>query len=287
MKAPDRRGSDGSPLRPDSLQAFLNDIGKISMLSAAEEVQVAKRIEHGDPRAMQEMVEANLRLVVSIAKHYRNRGLPFLDLIQEGTVGLVRAAEKFDWRRGYKFSTYATWWIRQAVTRGLANQGRTIRLPTHVVDKVNDIAAAERVLLARRGRDATNGEIAAELGVNVGEIESLRRSTRAPVSLDLQVGDGGDALLLDFIADDDAIAPEDTVDAGLRSERLVGIMATLPARDRQVLELRFGLAGQPAQTLEEVGRQFNLTRERIRQIETQSLAALGALDAAQSLRVAS
>ena len=294
---PDRHGSDELSLSSpriegvadasDTLQLFLNDIGRFALLSAADEVRLAKRIELGEPRAAQELIEANLRLVVSIAKRYRHRGVPFLDLIQEGTVGLARAVEKFEWRRGYRFSTYATWWIRQSVTRAVANQGRTIRLPTNVVEKVNDIATAERVLQGRRGRDATNGEIALELGVSVGEVESIRHSTRVTVSLDLDVGDGTDAQLLDFIADDDAIAPEETVDAGLRSDRLLRIMATLPARDRRVLELRFGLAGHTSQTLEEVGRHFNLTRERIRQIEERSLTALGALDAAQSLRVAS
>ena len=204
----------------DSLQLFLKDIGKVSLLTAAQEVELAKRIERGDHRAKQEMVEANLRLVVSIAKRYRNQGLPFLDLIQEGTIGLVRAAEKFDYRKGFKFSTYATWWIRQAVARALADKGRTIRMPVHVVEKLNKILRTERKLRAERGREPTSAEIAAELDMSVEEVESIRRTAQAPVSLEKPVGDDDDSEFGHFIEDDSEPLPDDVADQTMRNEAL-------------------------------------------------------------------
>jgi RNA polymerase primary sigma factor len=268
----------------DALQVYLAAIGKIALLTAAGEVQLAKRIEGGDEGAKQEMVEANLRLVVSIAKRYRDQGLPFLDLIQEGTIGLVRAVEKFDWRLGYKVSTYATWWVRQAVERGLANKARTIRVPVHILDKLNRITRAERALRTEQGREPSDEEIALELEMSAREVESIRRRSQAPVSLERPVGDENESELGDLIADDAAIAPEDAADAMLRNENLARIMATLSSRDRRVLELRFGLTGLEPQSLEEIGRVFNLTRERIRQIESRSLSSLAQLDDAQDLR---
>jgi RNA polymerase primary sigma factor len=260
------------------------EIGKIALLTGAEEVQLAKRIERGDQRAKERLIEANLRLVVSIAKRYRNQGLPFLDLIQEGTIGLVRAAEKFDWRRGYKFSTYATWWIRQGVVRGLADQARTIRIPVHVVEKLNRVTHAERIFEAGFGREPTNRQLALHLDIGVDEVQSLRLLARAPISLDKPVGEDRDAELGDFIPDAAAVSPEEAAEATLRTDNLGRIMATLPARDRHILELRFGLAGHTPQTLEEIARTFDLTREGIRQIEARSLAKLELLADAQALR---
>ena len=268
----------------DSLQLFLKDIGKVSLLTAAQEVELAKRIERGDHRAKQEMIAANLRLVVSIAKNYRNQGLPFLDLIQEGTIGLVRAAEKFDHRRGFKFSTYATWWIRQAVARALADKSRTIRMPVHVVEKLNKIGRVERKLVAEFGREPTSAEIAVELDLDVSEVEQIRRSAQAPVSLEKPVGDDEESEFGHFLADETASAPDEAADTTIRRETLGRILGALSARERRVLELRYGLDGNHPRTLDEVGRTFNVTRERVRQIENQSLKKLQALAESQKLR---
>jgi RNA polymerase primary sigma factor len=268
----------------DSLQLFLKDIGRVDLLTAAQEVELAKRIERGDHRAKQEMVEANLRLVVSIAKRYRNQGLPFLDLIQEGTIGLVRAAEKFDYRKGFKFSTYATWWIRQAVARALADKGRTIRMPVHVVEKLNKILRTERKLRAERGREPTSAEIAAELELSVEEVEQIRRTSQAPVSLEKPVGDDEESEFGHFIEDDSEPLPDESAELTMRNESLARALKMLGERERRVLEMRFGLNGEAPRTLDEVGRAFNVTRERIRQIENQSLKKLRALAEAQKLR---
>ena len=268
----------------DGLQLFLKDIGKVALLTAAREVELAKRIEAGDLRAKQHMVEANLRLVVSIAKRHRNQGLPFLDLIQEGTIGLVRAVEKFDWRRGYKFSTYATWWISQAVTRAVADKGRTIRMPVHIVDKHNKIVRAERKLRAELHRDPTTPEIAAELDIACAEVERIMRSAQAPVSLERPVGDEEETEFGQLIPDENALLPEDAADATLRGELLHRVLGLLTHRERRILELRYGLAGEIPRTLDEVGQTFNVTRERIRQIENQSLKKLRALAGASFLQ---
>jgi RNA polymerase primary sigma factor len=268
----------------DSLQLFLKDIGKVELLTAAQEVELAKRIERGDMNAKRHMVEANLRLVVSIAKKYRNQGLPFLDLIQEGTIGLVRAAEKFDYRKGFKFSTYATWWIRQAVARALADKARTIRMPVHVVEKLNKIVRAERKLRAELGREPTAAEIALDLDLLTDEVEQIRRSSQAPVSLEKPVGDEEESEFGHFLTDESVPLPDEAAEVTLRKETLGKILSQLSARERRVLELRYGLDGQHPRTLDEVGRTFNVTRERIRQIENQSLKKLRALADAQKLR---
>src|SRR3954447_5623794 len=268
----------------DSLQLFLKDIGRVELLTAAQEVELAKRIERGEHRAKQEMIEANLRLVVSIAKRYRNQGLPFLDLIQEGTIGLVRAAEKFDYRKGFKFSTYATWWIRQAVARAFADKGRTIRMPVHVVEKLNKILRTERKLRAERGREPTSQEIADDLDMSIEEVESIRRTAQTPVSLEKPVGDDDDSEFGHFIEDDSEPLPDDVADQTLRNEALTRVLGMLADRERRILELRYGLNGEAPCTLDEVGRAFNVTRERIRQIENQSLKKLRALAEAQKLR---
>jgi RNA polymerase primary sigma factor len=273
-----------SEFSADSLQLFLKDVGKVDLLTAAQEVELAKRIESGDHRAKQEMVEANLRLVVSIAKRYRNQGLPFLDLIQEGTIGLVRAAEKFDWRKGYKFSTYATWWIRQAVARALADKARTIRMPVHVVEKLNKIMRTERKLRAEKGREPTDAEIADDLEMTVEEVESIRRTSQAPVSLEKPVGDEEESEFGQFIEDKHTPLPEEAADTAFRAEALARCLGALSYRERRVLELRYGLNGEQPRTLDEVGRTFQVTRERIRQIENQGLKKLRALAESNKLR---
>ena len=277
---------DEREVSTEALQLFLKDIGKVDLLTAAQEIELAKRIERGDHRAKQEMVEANLRLVVSIAKRYRNQGLPFLDLIQEGTIGLVRAAEKFDHRKGFKFSTYATWWIRQAVARALADKARTIRMPVHVVEKLNKIMRTERKLRAERGREPSSVEIAVELELAVDEVDQIRRSAQTPVSLEKPVGDDEESEFGHFITDELAPLPDELAEDVLRREALTKILGTLSERERRVLELRYGLNGEQPRTLDEVGRTFQVTRERIRQIENQSLKKLRALADSQRLRVA-
>ena len=291
-RAPDKRGrrkaKTALDLKPDmttdSLQLFLKDIGKVRLLTAQEEVDLAKRIERGDLDAKQKMVESNLRLVVSIAKNYRNQGLPFLDLIQEGTIGLVRAAEKFDYRKGFKFSTYATWWIRQAIARALADKARTIRIPVHVVEKLNKIGRAERKLVTELGREPTAEEIAEVTGIDPEEVDSIKRSAQAPVSLEKPVGDEEESEFGQFIADEQAESPYERAVEILTKEALRDALENLSYRERRVLELRYGLGGEHPRTLDEVGRTFNVTRERIRQIENQSLKKLQSLAEAQKLQ---
>ena len=291
-RAPDKRGrrkaKTALDLKPDmttdSLQLFLKDIGKVRLLTAQEEVDLAKRIERGDLDAKQKMVESNLRLVVSIAKNYRNQGLPFLDLIQEGTLGLVRAAEKFDYRKGFKFSTYATWWIRQAVARALADKARTIRMPVHVVEKLNKIVRSERKLRAELCREPTPLEIAIDLELPLDEVEGIMRSAQTPVSLEKPVGDEEESEFGHFLTDENMPLPDEAAEVAMRRETLRRILSTLSHRERRVLELRYGLDGEHPRTLDEVGRTFNVTRERIRQIENQSLKKLRALADAHSLK---
>ena len=268
----------------DPLQRFLKDIGKVDLLTAAQEVQLAKRVERGDHRAKQEMMAANLRLVVSIAKRYRGQGLPFLDLIQEGTLGLVRAIEKFDHRRGFKFSTYATWWIRQAVARGLADNARTIRVPLHVVEKLNRIIRSERRLRAELHREPTSAEVAKDAGLPLDEAERIRQSAQAPVSLEAPVGDGEESELGHLLVDASTPLPGDAAESVSRTTALRNCLDSLGDRERRVLELRYGLDGDRPRTLREIGVVLDVTRERVRQIENESLRKLGALAEAQELR---
>jgi RNA polymerase primary sigma factor len=271
----------------DSLRLYLRSIGKVSLLTAEQEVILARRIERGDMAAKQQMIEANLRLVVSIAKSYLGRGLTFLDLIQEGSMGLIRAVEKFDYRRGYKFSTYATWWIRQAVTRAIADKGRTIRIPVHMVEKLNKVVHVERQLIQQLGREPTPAEIATELDTTVREVRDVLRMAQQPISLEKPVGEEDDSELGDFVEDQTAESPFELAAEHLRRENLRRALAALPEREREVIEMRFGLSGERPCTLEEVGRAFNVTRERIRQIENHTLKKLEALPEAQRLRDAS
>jgi RNA polymerase primary sigma factor len=271
----------------DSLRLYLRSIGRVPLLSAEEEVALAKRIERGDVAAKQHMVEANLRLVVSIAKGYVGRGLTLLDLIQEGSLGLIRAVEKFDYRRGYKFSTYATWWIRQAVTRSLADKGRTIRIPVHMVERLNKLIHAERRMIQQLGREPTPAELAAELECTVREVRDIMRITQQPISLEKPVGEEDDSALADFVEDVSAESPFEIASEALRRENVVRVLACLPRREREVIEMRYGIVGGRARTLEEVGRAFNITRERVRQIENRTLKKLQTLPEAQQLREAS
>jgi RNA polymerase primary sigma factor len=268
----------------DSLRLYLRSIGRVQLLTADREVSLAQRIERGDLVAKQEMVEANLRLVVSIAKGYLGRGLSFLDLIQEGSLGLIRAVEKFDYRRGYKFSTYATWWIRQAVTRAIADKGRTIRIPVHMVEKLNKVVHVERQLVQELGREPSAEEIAGELECSAREVRDILRMAQQPVSLEKPVGEEEESELGDFVEDEAAISPFDSASATLRRENVRRALDALPSREREVIEMRFGLRGTRPYTLEEVGRAFNVTRERIRQIENHTLKKLESLPEAQRLR---
>jgi RNA polymerase primary sigma factor len=268
----------------DSLRLYLRSIGRVDLLTADEEIELAKRIERGDMAAKRHMVEANLRLVVSIAKGYLGRGLSFLDLIQEGSLGLIRAVEKFDYRRGYKFSTYATWWIRQAVTRAIADKARTIRIPVHMVEKLNRVTHVERQLVQRMGREPEPAEIAAELKITVREVRDTLRVAQMPISLERPVGDEEESELGDFVADDQTQQPFDTATERLQREDIQRALDALPERERQVIELRYGLRGHEPLTLEEVGRAFGVTRERIRQIENNTLKKLKQLPEAQRLR---
>jgi RNA polymerase primary sigma factor len=268
----------------DSLRLYLRSIGRVELLTAGQEIALAKRIEKGDMAAKRHMVEANLRLVVSIAKGYLGRGLSFLDLIQEGSLGLIRAVEKFDYRRGYKFSTYATWWIRQAVTRAIADKARTIRIPVHMVEKLNRVAHVERQLVQRLGREPEPQEIAAELQITVREVRDILRVAQMPISLEKPVGDEDESELGDFVADDQTEEPFEAATENLQREDIQRALDALPERERQVIELRYGLRGHEPLTLEEVGRAFGVTRERIRQIENNTLKKLKQLPEAQRLR---
>jgi RNA polymerase primary sigma factor len=268
----------------DSLRLYLREIGKVPLLTADQEVYLAKRIERGDMVAKMQMIEANLRLVVSIAKGYLGRGLSFLDLIQEGSLGLIRAVEKFDYRKGYKFSTYATWWIRQAVTRAIADKARTIRIPVHMVEKLNKVVHIERQLVQRLGREPRPEEIAEELEMTTEEVREILRMSQLPVSLEKPIGEEEESELGDFVQDEQAESPFDSASLSLRRGDIESALASLPERERKVIELRFGLKGEQPCTLEEVGRAFGVTRERIRQIENNTLKKLESLPEAQGLR---
>lgn len=268
----------------DSLRMYLRDIGRIPLLSAAEEVSLAKRMERGDMEAKSRLVEANLRLVVSIAKRYLGRGLSFLDLIQEGNLGLIRAVEKFDYRRGYKFSTYATWWIRQAVTRAIADQARTIRIPVHMVEKLNHLVRAKRQLVQDHGREPTPEEIAKIMDTSVEKVQHLIKISQSPVSLEKPVGDEEEAELGDFLEDEGTPKPLESAMLEIKKDDLNKILDSLPHRERKILELRYGLNGEHPRTLEQIGRRFGVTRERIRQIEANTLARLKELQETQHLR---
>ena len=258
----------------DGLQLYLTEIGRYRLLSAAEEVTLAKRIERGDHTAKQRMIESNLRLVVSIAKAYRGLGVPFLDLIQEGTLGLNRAVEKFDWRRGFKFSTYATWWIRQSVQRAVANDGRTIRVPVHVVERQHKLSRAARRLEAELGREPTRDELSRATGLPLHHIEDALEAAQASVSLNQATGADEDSELGEMFADDDATDPLDEAEEALRAQALRRALEGLPDRERRVLELRFGFEGEPW-TLEAISRELQVTRERVRQLQVQALSRMG------------
>ena len=258
----------------DSLRLYLREIGKVPLLTADQEVYLAKRIERGDMGAKTQMIEANLRLVVSIAKSYLGRGLSFLDLIQEGSLGLIRAVEKFDYRKGYKFSTYATWWIRQAVTRAIADKSRTIRIPVHMVEKLNKAVHVERQLVQKLGREPLPAEIARELGMSADEVREILRMAQAPISLEKPIGEDEESELGDFVRDDTEPTPFDTATLNLRREDIERALESLPERERRVIELRYGLTGDRPRTLEDVGRAFGVTRERIRQIQDEALKKL-------------
>jgi RNA polymerase primary sigma factor len=258
----------------DPVRMYLKEIGKVPLLTAEEEIDLAKRMELGDEEAKKKLCEANLRLVVSIAKRYVGRGMLFLDLIQEGNLGLIKAVDKFDWRKGYKFSTYATWWIRQAITRSIADQARTIRIPVHMVETINKLIRISRQLLQELGREPTPEEIAEEMDISVEKVREILKIAQEPVSLETPIGEEEDSHLGDFIEDNDAPAPAEAAAFSMLKEQLVEVLDTLTEREQKVLKLRFGLEDGRARTLEEVGRQFDVTRERIRQIEAKALRKL-------------
>jgi RNA polymerase primary sigma factor len=268
----------------DPVRIYLREIGKVPLLTMAQEIELAKLVEKHDIEAKRRLTEANLRLVVSIAKRYMGRGLSFLDLIQEGNLGLIRAVEKFDYRRGYKFSTYATWWIRQAVTRAIADQARTIRVPVHAVETMNKLNRVQRELLQKNGREPTVAELAQELGLSPAKVMEIQKAAQDPISLESPVGDEEDSELGDFIEDQGVGEPLDEVFRQIRHEDLLRVLSTLPARERKVLELRFGLKGERPRTLKEVGDRFGVTRERIRQVEAKTLNRLKNFRDAQALR---
>ena len=258
----------------DPVRMYLKEIGKVDLLTAKEEVELAKRMENGDERAKQHLVEANLRLVVSIAKKYVGRGMLFLDLIQEGNMGLMKAVEKFDYTKGYKFSTYATWWIRQAITRSIADQSRTIRIPVHMVETINKLIRVSRQLLQDKGREPTDDEIAEEMGLTAKKVREIKKISQEPVSLETPIGEEEDSHLVDFIEDEDAPAPASAATFILLREQLDSVLDTLTDREKRILELRFGIEDGRSRTLEEVGKEFDVTRERIRQIEAKALRKL-------------
>ena len=258
----------------DPVRMYLKEIGKVQLLTGEEEVELAQRMEQGDPIAKRRLAEANLRLVVSIAKRYVGRGMLFLDLIQEGNLGLIKAVEKFDYRKGFKFSTYATWWIRQAITRAIADQARTIRIPVHMVETINKLIRVSRQLLQELGREPQPEEIAKEMNMSIDKVREIMKISQEPVSLETPIGEEEDSHLGDFIPDDDAPAPAEAAAFMLLKEQLIDVLDTLTPREEKVLRLRFGLDDGRARTLEEVGREFNVTRERIRQIEAKALRKL-------------
>ncbi|MGN0799951.1 MAG: RNA polymerase sigma factor RpoD [Christensenellales bacterium] len=266
-------GTEGVAI-DDPVRMYLKEIGKVPLLSANEEIEIAKRMADGDQEAKRQLAEANLRLVVSVAKRYVGRGMLFLDLIQEGNLGLIKAVEKFDYRKGYKFSTYATWWIRQAITRAIADQARTIRIPVHMVETINKLIRVNRQLLQEYGREPRPEEIAAEMGISEEKVREIIKVAQEPVSLETPIGEEEDSHLGDFIPDDDAPAPAEVAAFTLLKEQLMEVLDTLTPREEKVLRLRFGLDDGKARTLEEVGKEFNVTRERIRQIEAKALRKL-------------
>lgn len=268
----------------DPVKMYLKEIGRIPLLNADEEVELAVKMEKGDIHSKQKLAEANLRLVVSIAKRYVGRGMHFLDLIQEGNMGLMKAVEKFDYTRGFKFSTYATWWIRQAITRAIADQARTIRIPVHMVETINKLVRVQRQLIQELGREPTNEEIAEEMGIDIEKVQDVRKIAQEPISLETPIGEEEDSHLGDFIEDDTAIAPDDAADFTMLREKLDEILDTLTSRERKVLELRFGLIDGTPRTLEEVGKEFDVTRERIRQIEAKALRKLKHPSRSQKLK---
>ena len=258
----------------DPVRMYLKEIGKVHLLTAEEEIELAKRMEAGDESAKKMLCEANLRLVVSIAKRYVGRGMLFLDLIQEGNLGLIKAVDKFDYRKGYKFSTYATWWIRQAITRSIADQARTIRIPVHMVETINKLVRIQRQLVQDLGRDPSNEEIAEQMGIEVEKVQEIRKIAQEPVSLETPIGEEEDSHLGDFIEDDTAINPDDAANYSMLRDQLNDVLSCLGAREKRVLQLRFGLIDGTPRTLEEVGKEFDVTRERIRQIEAKALRKL-------------
>ena len=268
----------------DPVKMYLKEIGRIPLLNADEEVELAVKMEKGDIHSKQKLAEANLRLVVSIAKRYVGRGMHFLDLIQKGNMGLMKAVEKFDYTRGFKFSTYATWWIRQAITRAIADQARTIRIPVHMVETINKLVRVQRQLIQELGREPTNEEIAEEMGIDIEKVQDVRKIAQEPISLETPIGEEEDSHLGDFIEDDTAIAPDDAADFTMLREQLDEILDTLTSRERKVLELRFGLIDGTPRTLEEVGKEFDVTRERIRQIEAKALRKLKHPSRSQKLK---